>query len=100
MEQIKTWLMMYGALSGLILNFLGAAIVALCQSRLIAVVNAWLNALDFFIETYLNKRGPVVRFEGWDARMEKEIPRNRRLSTLGWILLCIGFALQIPGTLP
>jgi hypothetical protein len=89
----------YGAVVGLGLNLIGAIVIAASQSRLILVINGWLLALDFYVETFL-AHGPVVRFEGWDKHMERQVPRTRKWSFFGWMLIVVGAALQIPAALP
>ena len=56
--------MKYAAVIGLILNVIGAIIIAGAQSRLFTVVNTWLNALDFFVETYLQQGAPICSVYG------------------------------------
>jgi hypothetical protein len=94
------WIVQYGVFVGLILNLLGAIVIAAAQSRLFVVINGWLLALDFFIETYLEQSSPIIRFEGWDKQMERSVPLTSKLSAFGWILIVIGVALQIPAALP
>ena len=101
MEVTVNWIMQYGAVTGLVLNVIGAVTIATAQSRLFLVINGWLSALDLFVETYLAKQSPiVVRFTGWDKQMERAVPVTRKLSALGWTLIIIGVALQIPAALP
>lgn len=87
----------YFTAAGLLLNLLGAVLIAAAQSRLFVVINGWLLALDFYVETTLEPKSPIIRFEGWDKQMEAAVPRNRRFSTIGWSLIVIGYALQVPG---
>jgi len=90
----------YATVLGLALNLIGAIVIAVAQSRLFVVINGWLLALDFYVETTLERRSPIVRFEGWDRQMEAALPRTRRVSAFGWALIVLGAALQIPGALP
>ncbi len=99
MDLIVTTLQEYCTAIGLLLNLGGAMIVALAQSRVTSVVNTWLTALDMFVETYLDKPGPVIRFEGMRQQMEKALTNSRAVSALGWALICFGYALQIPAAL-
>ena len=94
------WFIEYGPATGLLFNVVGVIIIAAAQSRLFLVIKAWLLALDFYVETNLEKSSPIVRFEGWDKQMERVVPWTRRLSALGWTLIVIGVALQIPAALP
>jgi hypothetical protein len=91
-------LVQYSAVGGLILNLIGAIVIAVAQSRLATVINGWLLALDFYVETFL-AQGPIVRFEGWDKQMERQLPSTQRWSSFGWILIVVGVALQIPAAL-
>ena len=99
-DDATNWFAQYWAAYGLILNMIGVAIIAIAQSRLTVVIDLWLNSLDFFVETYLNKAGPVVRFEGVDEQMRKAVTLNRRIAIVGWGMIGFGFLLQIPGALP
>jgi hypothetical protein len=91
----------YGNLIGLSLGLLGALLLAIAQSRLFLVIHDWLMSLDLTVETWLaGPRAPIVRAEGWDTQMERTVPWARKLSTLGWILVLMGFAAQIPSAIP
>ena len=94
------WFADYGTAFGLSLDLIGVVIIAVAQSRIMLVTALWLNALDFFVETYLVPNSPVVRFEGVDEQMKRAVTFNRRMSVVGWSLIAIGFLIQIPGSLP
>jgi hypothetical protein len=88
------------AVVGLTLNLLGALIIASAQNQLFIVINGWLIALDFFVETSIQQKVPVtVRFEGWDKQMEQQLPKTRKRAGVGWALIVIGVAIQIPAAL-
>ena len=85
---------------GLVLNLIGAVLLGIAQGRLFRVLNIWLKGLDFTVETLLQPGAPIVKFTGWEKQMARAVPRSRRMSTLGWILIVLGAALQIPAALP
>lgn len=91
------WLIEHATVYGLLSSLIGAIIVAFAQHRVFKVVDVWLNSLDFTAETSLNPDSPIVRFSGWEKHMERAVRRSRQLSTLGWLLIIIGVALQILG---
>ena len=88
-------------LVGLPLDLLGAVLIAVAQSRMFYVIDEWLLTLDLAITSRLAEpSAPTMRALGWNKQMECAVPRARRLSTIGWILVAAGFAARIPGALP
>jgi hypothetical protein len=88
------------AVVGLTLNVVGALIIASAQNQLFIVIDGWLTALDFYVETSIQQRLPItVRFEGWDKQMERQLPKSRKRAAFGWTLIVIGVAIQIPAAL-
>ena len=78
---------------GLILNGLGAVLVAIGQEDVNRSIRLWLEALQVSSETAARGSGPVIT--GVDAHMQRSINRNRILSRIGWTVFVIGIILQI-----
>ncbi len=85
---------------GLVFNLIGAVLVAIAQGRLFRVLNVWLMGLAFNVETLLQPEEPIVTIWLGRGRWLKLSRKVERFSTLGWILIVLGTALQIPATFP
>jgi Mn2+/Fe2+ NRAMP family transporter len=81
---------------GLILSTVGVIILAYAQNQLDRTVRRWLLALDFSLETVITPTAaPRVRILGMDKQMDRAISRSRWFSTAGWVVMAVGFILQI-----
>lgn len=79
---------------GLSLNLLGAIILAFAQHRLTREIGLTLRFLDTSLRT-ITTPGDVYVFTGLERRWEDETKRNRRMSTVAWVLIAAGFFLQL-----
>lgn len=81
---------------GLAAGLIGAILIAIAQSGLFSAIHLWLEGLDLTIETTLaSSHGPIIRPTGIDQHMKRAVGRNKYLSTAGWILIAVGFGLQL-----
>ena len=87
-------------ISGLVLNIIGVAMLAYAQNDLDRTVRLWLTALDFSVETILTPTTkPAVRIRGMEGHMKRTLTTSRWLTTGGWVVVGIGFILQLAALL-
>jgi hypothetical protein len=80
---------------GLSLNLIGTIVAGLSGGMYLKLVNASLTAHQLFIETYTNKQSNVVVFTGLEKHRESALKNALIGTTIGLILIVIGFALQL-----
>ena len=71
---------------GLVLDALGAVLIAVGQLHISATLELWLTAPERTVQSVSGMKD-AVRF-------------NRRMSAVGWALFVIGIALQVAETFP
>jgi hypothetical protein len=78
---------------GLMLNGVGAVLIAAGQEIVARVTAMWLR----FHETFLVSLGggEAKRISGVDDQMDRAVRKNRWLSRIGWSLFVTGIVLQI-----
>ena len=76
---------------GLLLNGIGAVLIAAGQEIVAGVTAIWLRAH----EAILGGRGAAGGVTGVDDQMDRAIKKNRWLSRIGWSLFVAGIVLQI-----
>lgn len=81
---------------GLVLNAVGAILVAYGQSRIGSVIYFWLRAHELFNRSF-SERGndTIIHITGVDDRMERELRWNRWIAVVGWSLFIAGVLLQL-----
>lgn len=92
------WLANHAVALGLVLNLVGAIIVAAAQNLVSKNVNAWLKALDFTIEQWFSGTREIALFTGFDTMMGKTMRRSSRWAVFGWVLIVVGVLFQIAAT--
>lgn len=84
------------AVWGLALSIVGVIILAWAQSRLDRAIQTWILALDFTIETLTTPgHKPIMRFSGMEEQVKATVKQNRWIAPGGWLLVGIGFVLQL-----
>jgi hypothetical protein len=78
---------------GLVLNGIGAVLIAAGQEIVAGVTAMWLRAHEAILGS-LN-RGDLDRVSGVDDQMDRAVKKNRWLSRIGWSLFVAGIVLQI-----
>jgi hypothetical protein len=84
--------------TGLALNLLGAIFLALADYRTGWWVDASLLALELNflkLRRLMRKGGAEVMVDSMDVPREQTEKWARRVKTAGWVILCLGYALQI-----
>src|SRR6478752_6496992 len=76
---------------GLLLNGIGAVLIAAGQEIVAGVTAIWLRAH----EAISGGRGAADRVTGVDDQMDRAIKKTRWLSRIGWSLFVAGIVLQI-----
>jgi hypothetical protein len=79
--------------SGLVLNGVGAILVAIGQYDVSRSVELWPSALQVSVETTARGEGPVVI--GADEHVRRSLRRTKWLSPIGWLLFVVGIVLQL-----
>ena len=78
---------------GLILNCVGAVLIAAGQEIVTRVTAMWLRAHEAFLASLGG--GEAKRISGVDDQMDRAVRKNRWLSRIGWSLFVAGIVLQI-----
>jgi hypothetical protein len=86
--------MNYVSISGLIFNTIGAVLLAFALNRTTKMLDTSITALEHFKDTYLGG-GDVLSITGMEIHRAKALKRSKCLTTIGLLLLIIGFLLQI-----
>jgi hypothetical protein len=80
---------------GLVLNAIGAAIVAWGQSAVARSVDLWLTALELEKDSR-NSRADIQNVMlGRDKEMKVAVRRNRWLAPAGWLIFIAGIVIQM-----
>jgi len=79
---------------GLILNGIGAVLIAAGQEIVAGVTAMWLRAHEALLGSLVGG-GDVDRIRGVDDQMDRAVKKNRLLSRIGWFLFVAGIVLQI-----
>jgi hypothetical protein len=79
---------------GLVLNGLGAILIAIGQEDVNRTIKLWLTALELTKETTTGG-GDIINVRGVDKHMARSIKRNRIFSRTGWTLFVVGIVLQL-----
>jgi len=79
---------------GLILNGIGAILVAIGQADMDGSLRLWLNTLELEKATRLSGQ-ETVNIVGADEQMNRSLRRNRIFSKLGWFLFVLGIVMQL-----
>jgi hypothetical protein len=79
---------------GLVLNGLGAILVAVGQEDVNRSIKLWLAALELTKETTTGG-GDIISVRGADEHLVRCVKRNRILSRIGWTLFVVGIVLQL-----
>jgi hypothetical protein len=81
---------------GLVLNIVGVLILAFAQNCLDATVRVWLMALDWSVESVIDRSTPSeVYVKSMGRQMEGTLKTNKWLSSVGWAITATGFILQL-----
>jgi hypothetical protein len=79
----------------LVFGFLGSVMLAASMNRLFRPILLSLNAFDTTLKAYLGGDQNVPVFRGLDKHLDRGVIANKRLSVAGFLLLAIGFILQL-----
>jgi hypothetical protein len=79
--------------AGLVLNALGAIVVAAGQEYLFRGIRIWLLAHEVTIRTLLGGSNTVVG--GGDRQHDRSELINRRVARVGWMMFVVGIVLQL-----
>jgi hypothetical protein len=81
---------------GLMLNGVGAVLIAAGQEIVTSVTDMWLRAHELFLGSLGGGGGggDVNRISGIDDQMDRAVRKNRWLSRIGWLLFVAGIVLQ------
>jgi hypothetical protein len=79
---------------GLILNGIGAVLIAAGQEIVAGVTAMWLRAHETLLGSLVGGRD-VDHISGVDDQMDRAVRKNRWLSRIGWSLFVAGIVLQI-----
>jgi hypothetical protein len=79
---------------GLILNGIGAVLIAVGQEIVAGVTTMWLHAHEAFLGSLAESRD-LGRTSGVDKQMDRAVGKNRWLSRCGWLLFVAGIVLQL-----
>ena len=79
---------------GLILDGVGAVLIAAGQEIVASLTAMWLRAHEDLLGS-LVASGDVHRIAGIDDQMDRAVTKNRWLSRIGWSLFVAGIVLQI-----
>ena len=79
---------------GLVLNGLGAILIAIGQEDVNRTIKFWLTVLEFTKNTTTGG-GDIINIQGVDEHMARSIKRNRIFSRIGWTLFVVGIGLQL-----
>jgi hypothetical protein len=79
---------------GLVLNGVGAILIAIGQEDINRSIKLWLSSLELTKET-TTAGGDIINVRGADEHMTRSVTRNRILSRIGWTLFVIGIVLQL-----
>jgi hypothetical protein len=88
-------------LAGLGLSLGGAVVVALADAWLSRMVLTYLDAVEADLERLVEAvraGGTRVTVTGIDVKRDRRQDRVRTLKTVGWLLLALGFGLQLAAT--
>jgi uncharacterized protein YybS (DUF2232 family) len=85
-------------IGGLILNTIGSIILAFSLSRTINMLNASVNALECFKDTFLGN-GDIISFIGLDEKRKKVLKIAKAWTVAGVVILILGFVLQMIGVI-
>jgi len=86
--------MNYLSVIGLILNTIGSIFLAFTLNQTTKMLDSSITALEHFKDTLLSK-GDVISFQGMDIQRKRALQSSKRLTSIGLILLIIGFILQL-----
>jgi len=79
---------------GLTLNMVGSIFLAYSLNKTTKGLDNSITALEYFKDTYL-AGGNVLSITGMDKHRKKDIKNFQMLTSIGLVLLIIGFALQL-----
>jgi hypothetical protein len=79
---------------GLILNGIGAFLIATGQEIMSRVTHRWLRAHEAILGSLVT-RSDAEQISGVDEQMDRAVRKNRSLSRLGWFLFLMGIVLQV-----
>jgi hypothetical protein len=79
---------------GLILNGIGAFLIATGQEIMSRVTHTWLRAHEAILGSLVT-RSDVEQISGVDEQMDRAVRKNRSLSRVGWFLFLVGIVLQV-----
>lgn len=86
--------MNYFSILGLILNTIGSIFLAYALNKTTRLLNTSIGALEHFKDTLLND-GDVISFTGMESHRKNALKNSKQLTSIGLVLLIIGFLLQL-----
>jgi hypothetical protein len=79
---------------GLILNGIGAFLIATGQEIMSRVTHTWLRAHEAILGLLVT-RSDAEQISGVDEQMDRAVRKNRSLARVGWFLFLMGIVLQV-----
>ena len=75
---------------GIVLQSIGALLIAYSQFEMNRTVSMYLQALDMTVGDIIG-HGDIRRVSGLDQHWNRDLKRDKWLSTIGWILFSAGY---------
>ncbi len=76
---------------GLVLNGIGAMLIAYSQFQINRVLSMWLPSLDLTVQQLTVPGADVLRINGIDEHWQNALRWDRWYSGVGWVLFVVGF---------
>jgi hypothetical protein len=79
---------------GIVLQSVGAILIAYSQSQMNRTISLWLQTLDLTVDR-LTRGENVVRVTGLDRHWARDLRRDRWMSPIGWLAFMAGYFMLI-----
>ena len=75
---------------GVACQTIGALLIAYSQFEINRTISMWFRSLDHTVENLVSNPNNVLRIRGVDQHWDRDLKRDKWMSTLGWTLIVLG----------